>query len=119
MSRGLNWRKEFTTLRRRQTTELLLGTSVKDYERREVWFTGRVQGVGFRYTTHRLAAGFQVTGFVKNLHDGRVRLVAEGSRSEIDGLVAAVKQQMAGKISDTEQKQSEYLGEFETFQIQH
>lgn len=98
--------------------ELLLKT-VKDYERREIWFSGRVQGVGFRYTTHRLADGFQVTGFVKNLHDGRVWMVAEGSLAEIDGLIAAIKQQMAGKISDTEQKQSEYLGEFETFQIRH
>ena len=47
-------------------------------QRREVYFSGRVQGVGFRYTVRMVASRFAVTGFVKNLPDGRVQLVAEG-----------------------------------------
>ena len=46
--------------------------------RRRVLFSGRVQGVGFRYTTEAVASRFQVTGWVRNVRDGRVELVAEG-----------------------------------------
>lgn len=42
---------------------------------RQVFYTGRVQGVGFRYTTRQLAAGYEVSGWVKNLADGRVELL--------------------------------------------
>ena len=48
-------------------------------EQREVYYSGRVQGVGFRYTVRSLASRMAVTGFVKNLPDGRVHLVVEGS----------------------------------------
>ena len=64
------------------------------FERREVYFSGGVQGVGFRYTTERLAARFDVRGFVQNLGDGRVLLVVEGRPEEIDRFVAAVHRAM-------------------------
>ena len=47
-------------------------------ERRRIYYSGRVQGVGFRFSTQRLASGFAVAGSVKNLRDGRVEVVAEG-----------------------------------------
>ena len=47
-------------------------------EQREVYYQGRVQGVGFRYAVRSLARRFAVDGFVRNLSDGRVELVAEG-----------------------------------------
>jgi len=43
---------------------------------RQVFYTGRVQGVGFRYTVRQLASGYEVSGWVKNLPDGRVELLA-------------------------------------------
>jgi acylphosphatase len=43
---------------------------------KQVFYSGRVQGVGFRYTTKKIAAEFDVTGWVHNLPDGRVELVA-------------------------------------------
>ena len=46
----------------------------------EIFYSGRVQGVGFRYTAKTVAAGFEITGTVRNLPDGRVELVAEGAR---------------------------------------
>ena len=52
--------------------------------RRRVHFSGRVQGVGFRFTCQSLARGFDVAGHVRNLADGRVELVAEGESSELD-----------------------------------
>ena len=53
-------------------------------QRIEVYFSGHVQGVGFRYRTHQAASQFDVKGFVMNLPDGRVQLVAEGTKSELD-----------------------------------
>jgi len=49
-----------------------------------ILYTGRVQGVGFRITCARLAKGFQVTGNVCNLTDGRVELIAEGEKAELE-----------------------------------
>ncbi len=43
---------------------------------KQVFYAGRVQGVGFRYTVRQLAAGYEVSGWVKNLADGRVELLA-------------------------------------------
>ena len=43
--------------------------------RKQVWFEGRVQGVGFRYKAHQIATAYDVAGFVKNLDDGRVHLM--------------------------------------------
>ena len=50
-------------------------------------FSGRVQGVGFRSTCQSLARSFEVAGYVRNLPDGRVELVAEGENSEIDAFL--------------------------------
>src|SRR5438552_1157467 len=47
-------------------------------------YSGRVQGVGFRYTVKTAASGFEVTGLVRNLRDGRVELMAEGLRDELE-----------------------------------
>lgn len=61
-------------------------------------FSGRVQGVGFRDTAQRLAGGFAVDGYVRNLDDGRVELVISGEPTEIDGLVTAIERALGGKI---------------------
>jgi len=47
--------------------------------RRALYFSGRVQGVGFRYESRALALGYNLSGYVRNLADGRVELVAEGA----------------------------------------
>lgn len=51
--------------------------------RRQIWFSGHVQGVGFRYKTVQVASGYDVAGFVKNLDDGRVYLCAVGDEREV------------------------------------
>ncbi len=68
--------------------------------RRRVNFSGRVQGVGFRFTCLSLARGFEVGGHVRNLPDGRVELVAEGEESELDGFLSAIEREMAAYIRD-------------------
>lgn len=71
-------------------------------ERRRVLFRGRVQGVGFRMTARRLATGFPVAGFVRNLADGRVELLVEGEPAAVAGLLGAVDREFAGSIVDRE-----------------
>lgn len=77
-----------------------------------VHFVGRVQGVGFRYATRNVALSFNVSGCVQNLRDGRVQIVTEGERSELDAFVTAVCQHMAEYISTHEVVESVATGEF-------
>ncbi len=87
--------------------------------RTTVLFSGHVQGVGFRYTTARLAGHRRVTGYVRNLPDGRVELVAEGSPGEIDGLIADIEEAMSGCIRDRQVARGPETGEFHGFTIRH
>ena len=56
-----------------------------------VLYSGHVQGVGFRYTVRQTALGFEVTGTVRNLPDGRVEVVAEGERAELEAFGEAIR----------------------------
>lgn len=69
-------------------------------QRREVRFTGRVQGVGFRMTTRHLAEGHEVTGWVRNEPDGTVLAQIQGSPDQIDSLLGALDKHMGGLITD-------------------
>ncbi len=88
-----------------------------DPVRRTVLFSGQVQGVGFRYSTQKVALRLAVTGFVRNLPDGRVELVAEGSPAELDRLQEAVEQTMSGYIRAASASDSPVTGEFQSFRI--
>lgn len=59
--------------------------------RMRILYSGHVQGIGFRYTVKAVAAGFEVTGTVRNLLDGRVELVAEGPREELEAFRRAIR----------------------------
>jgi acylphosphatase len=56
----------------------------------QVFFEGRVQGVGFRWSVKHIAKGFDVTGWVRNLPDGRVELQASGEESEVRAFIEAI-----------------------------
>lgn len=86
-------------------------------QRRLIHFSGSVQGVGFRYTALRLARGFDVTGYVRNLHDGRVEMLVEGPPDQIDSLLAAVRERMGHYIRETTQQTSEPTGQFADFDM--
>ncbi len=58
----------------------------------QVFYSGHVQGVGFRYTVKSVASGFELTGTVRNLADGRVELVAEGAPDELEAFRAAIRE---------------------------
>ncbi len=57
----------------------------------QILYSGNVQGVGFRYTVRSIATGFEVTGAVRNLPDGRVELVAEGASAELESFRQAIR----------------------------
>ena len=93
--------------------------SRNDREQREVYYAGRVQGVGFRYTVRSLAARFDVTGFVRNLSDGRVHLMVEGEGQEVDAFLDAVKTEMTHCIAGVQETDRPATGRFKSFEIRH
>jgi acylphosphatase len=80
-------------------------------------FTGRVQGVGFRYQTLQVAREFEVSGFVQNLADGRVHLEAEGPADEVRGFLAAVRERMESHIRQMAQTEAKRAPQFQGFSI--
>ena len=93
--------------------------STSGNERRIVVYSGRVQGVGFRYTTHSIARRHDVTGYVRNLPDGRVELVADGRRQEIESFLREIRDHFSGHIRDERSDVQPATGEFTSFDIRH
>jgi acylphosphatase len=87
--------------------------------RRTVHFSGHVQGVGFRYTTLSIAGGYAVTGFVRNLPDGRVELVAEGDPTDLTAFLAEIRDQLGSHIRSQRIDTQAASGEFAGFDIRH
>src|SRR5438445_13042273 len=80
---------------------------------KRVQYSGRVQGVGFRYTVQALAPAYPVAGWVRNLANGEVELVAEGPPEEVDAFLRAVAHRMAHDIEtsyNAEQHSSNFQG---------
>jgi acylphosphatase len=67
---------------------------------KHIIFKGQVQSVGFRYTTHRVATRYNVTGFVRNLPDGTVEMLVQGTEQNVDACLADLEDTMAGYIRD-------------------
>ena len=81
-------------------------------------FSGRVQGVGFRYTAKTVATGFEITGTIRNLPDGRVELVAEGIPAELEAYLAGLHDAgLAGFIRDEVLTWADAKNEFRGFEI--
>jgi acylphosphatase len=91
----------------------------KSPQRRTVCFSGRVQGVGFRYTARSVALRFDVTGYVRNQHDGSVELVAEGRPDQLDGFLRLLRNEMGRHIRDERCDVQPATGEFTAFEIRH
>ena len=87
-------------------------------ERRLVHYSGHVQGVGFRYSTRSIASQFEVTGFVRNLCDGRVELVVEGGAAEIETFLDALQSAKAQFIKEINVERGLATGQFKRFEIQ-
>jgi len=64
-------------------------------------FTGHVQGVGFRFTAHRMASRRRLAGFVRNLSDGTVEMLAQGPAEDIEECIRDIKEALAGYVGET------------------
>ena len=82
-----------------------------------VLYEGRVQGVGFRYTVSTIAKAFPVRGYVRNLPDGRVEVIVEGSRSEVEGFLGEIRAARAVGIKRETQSEAPSTGEFTDFSV--
>lgn len=86
--------------------------------RMEVLYSGRVQGVGFRYTVKSLVPGYEISGSVRNMADGRVELVAEGTREELEAFQQAIMDSGLGRlIREVQVTWREATGGFRGFEI--
>jgi acylphosphatase len=85
---------------------------------RRVLYSGRVQGVGFRYTAQRLSGNYAIGGYVRNLPDGRVELLAEGPEPDVDAFLHAVDRSMADYIQSEHRETIPGLG-LTDFRIKH
>ena len=104
--------------RRRSAPEAKTGGCMNSRKRLHVLYSGRVQGVGFRYTAKTVATGFEVTGIVRNLPDGRVELIAEGLKDELEGFQQAIRESGLGSLIGREEVAWEDTGnDFRGFEI--
>jgi acylphosphatase len=84
---------------------------------RMVHYTGRVQGVGFRATAVEIARNFPVTGWVKNLADGRVQLLVEGPEDAVEKFLDKVRTRWKKNIDKEQVEKQEVSGKYKTFDI--
>jgi acylphosphatase len=84
----------------------------------QVFYSGKVQGVGFRYTVKSVARGFEVVGWVRNLSDGRVEMVVEGTKDELEAFRQGVQESGLGHFIEKEMVGwSEAKNDFRGFEI--
>jgi acylphosphatase len=88
-----------------------------DVHHETVFFSGHVQGVGFRYTVSQVAKEFEVAGTVENLTDGRVKLDVEGQTPEIEAFINMIGERMHGFIRKTERDAERRERRFSEFRI--
>lgn len=85
--------------------------------RRTVHYTGHVQGVGFRFTAAAIAQSYPVQGFVQNLPDGRVLLVAEGAAGDVAAFLEDIAGRMSRFIRESLIDEGPATGEFSVFEV--
>jgi acylphosphatase len=72
----------------------------------QIYYEGKVQGVGFRATLLGLARGFDIAGEVKNLPDGRVELLVQGDLEEVEAFLTAIRESaLSGNILSEQKKE--------------
>ncbi len=101
----------------RAVTPFLRGRVLDMKKRIHVIYSGTVHGIGFRFTAERIAVSLNLTGWVRNVPDGTVEVVAEGEEKDIVSFIDKVKMVMEHYIRGTKVNWQEYTGEFNSFNI--
>ena len=92
-------------------------TSVNMKKQLHLFYSGSVQGIGFRYTLRDIASGLKVCGWVKNLSDGRAEVLAEAEEDTLTDFLEQINQHFSRYIKDTALEWHPASGEFRDFQI--
>ncbi|MFH1201325.1 MAG: acylphosphatase [Candidatus Omnitrophota bacterium] len=88
-----------------------------DNKQVHVVYSGRVQGVGFRFTVEHIARQINVVGWVKNLPDGKVEVLAQGSDEDLKDLLSEIKAELSSYIKNEDVSWSDVTEEFKNFRI--
>ena len=83
------------------------------------YFTGTVQGVGFRFTARQLAHEYGIDGWVKNLPDGRVECQVQGQTNAVEKFVAALRSHFGGYIRDVQAAEVPYDDRIDKFEVRY
>jgi len=83
--------------------------------RKHIYYSGRVQGVGFRFSAVRMAASYDVSGYVRNMPDGRVEVVVEGTENQIELFLADLADTMGGYVREAKEQTEPWTGSFSDF----
>ncbi|MHC4187683.1 MAG: acylphosphatase [Planctomycetota bacterium] len=84
---------------------------------KHVIFIGRVQGVGFRYTSYNIARRYQLTGYVKNLSDGTVEMIAQGPVDDVSACMRDIEEYFGNYIRDTKIEEIPFNSQYIDFKI--
>lgn len=84
---------------------------------RHIVFSGNVQGVGFRFSAYRIAGRRQLTGWVRNLPDGTVEMLAQGPAEEIDACIRDIEESFSGYVRETRVEDREVEPRYRDFRI--
>jgi acylphosphatase len=115
--RGEIFQKISGLQKKRKVGKTALMSAANEVHHKTVHFSGRVQGVGFRYTALQIAREFEVAGYVQNLPDGRVCIEVEGAMSEVSAFVAAIEESMHGYIHTAERAERRGPPQFRGFTV--
>ena len=94
MIRDASFEIRYTNHERRDTN--------MDQTAKYIIFSGQVQGIGFRFTAHRIAGRHQLAGFVRNLPDGNVEMLVQGKPEDINRCIYEIKTSFAGCVRQTQ-----------------
>lgn len=84
-----------------------------------IYYSGRVQGVGFRYTVREIAKHNPIDGYVRNLPDGRVELLVQGTLNQIERVTQAIAERFRGNIDGVDRQELADREDLQGFQIRH
>jgi acylphosphatase len=84
---------------------------------KRIVFVGQVQGVGFRFTAYRIAGRYGLSGWVRNLRDGTVEMVAQGASEDIDECIRDIEESFRGYVTETRVQEAAIEPERRDFRI--
>jgi acylphosphatase len=94
-------------------------TGEQTRDRRRIVYTGRVQGVGFRYTVASIAKRYPVCGYVRNLRNRSVELVLDGPPTAVAAMLSDIAAAFEGNIDNCDSSDCPASEEFAGFTVRH